>query len=254
MTGSNPCVVIAGGGTAGHLTPGLAVADALTERGCAREEILFVGSERGLEARLVPESGYEIVLLPGRGVQRRLTKDNVGAIAGLVKAFIDAVGLLRERRPKALLCLGGYASVAAAAAAVLLRIPVVVTEQNASAGLANRIIARFAASVAVPFPETDLPNKVVTGNPVRPAIVDAVGADKSASRRALGLPENRTVIAVFSGSLGSATINTAVAESLASPGGSLHLPRDWRARSPTDHRNRPRPVQRRDRHRRTRPR
>ncbi len=204
-------LMVAGGGTAGHLTPGLAVAGELLERGHDRDSIVFVGSARGLEARLVPEAGYEAVLLPGRGIQRRLTKDNLGAIKGLIQAFGQAHRLLGERRPQVVLCLGGYASVATALSAVLRRVPVVITEQNARAGLANRLIGRFAKAAAVPFAETDLPRAIVTGNPVRGDILTVDRTrDAKAARDELDLPADRTVISVFSGSLGSRTINEAV--------------------------------------------
>ena len=87
---SRPFVLIAGGGTAGHVLPGLAVAAELRERGHAASDIVFVGAERGLEATLVPDAGYEITLLPGRGIQRRLTLENLAAAFGLVRALRSA--------------------------------------------------------------------------------------------------------------------------------------------------------------------
>jgi undecaprenyldiphospho-muramoylpentapeptide beta-N-acetylglucosaminyltransferase len=215
-------MLVAGGGTAGHVLPGLAVAAALVERGRDRSEIVFVGSSRGLEARLVPEAGFEVVLLPGRGIQRKLTRDNLGAIWGLVRAFASMIGWIRRTRPAAVLTLGGYASVAASLAAVIWRVPIVVTEQNARAGAANRLIGRFAAACAVPVEGTDLPRAEVCGNPVREVIaaVAAIGPDgvdrraehRAAARAALGIPADRRVVAVFAGSLGATRINTAVVD------------------------------------------
>ena len=203
--------IIAGGGTAGHLLPGLAVARTLVDRGHGADSIHFVGASRGIEATLVPEAGFGITLLPGRGVQRRLTLANVAAVWGIVRAVVQAVGLVRRRRPAVVLALGGFASVACSLAAVLWRVPLVVAEQNARAGAANRLVARFAAACAVPFAETDLPRAVVTGNPVRDEIL-AVGAarDRDAARRQLGLPTDRTVLVAFAGSLGSRRVNEAV--------------------------------------------
>ena len=204
-------VVIAGGGTAGHVLPGIAVARALVDRGVAADRIVFVGSARGLEAELVPAAGFEVVLLPGRGVQRRLTRDNIGAIWGLIRAFATMIGWVRRERPRVVLSLGGYASVAASLAAVLWRVPVVVTEQNAAAGSANRLIGRFARACAVPVPGTDLPRAVVTGNPVRAEVLAmADHPDRRAARLALGIEPDRTVIAAFAGSLGARRINDAV--------------------------------------------
>jgi undecaprenyldiphospho-muramoylpentapeptide beta-N-acetylglucosaminyltransferase len=219
MSGRSP-IVVAGGGTAGHVLPGLAVAAALVEGGRDPSEIVFVGSSRGLEARLVPEAGFEVVLLPGRGIQRKLTRDNLGAVWGLARAFVSMIGWVRRTRPAAVLTLGGYASVAASLAAVLWRVPIVVTEQNARAGAANRLIGRFAKACAVPVEGTDLPRAVVCGNPVREVIravagVDADGVDRradhrAAARAAMGIPGDVRVVAAFAGSLGARRINDAV--------------------------------------------
>jgi len=204
-------VIVAGGGTAGHVLPGLAVAKALAERGHPVESIRFVGSERGLEARLVPEAGFDVTLLPGRGIQRRLTLDNVGAVWGLARALAQGVRLVRREQPAVVLTLGGYASLACVLGAIVGRVPIVVTEQNARAGAANRLAGRVARACAVPFEETDLPRKVVTGNPVRAEVlaVDRV-AGRDEARTRLGLPLDRTVVAVVTGSLGARRVNDAV--------------------------------------------
>jgi undecaprenyldiphospho-muramoylpentapeptide beta-N-acetylglucosaminyltransferase len=207
--------LIAGGGTAGHLLPGISVARELVARGHQPDSIHFVGALRGIEAELVPEAGFTITLLPGRGVQRRLTWENVAAVRGLVAAMFSAIALVRRRRPAVVLTLGGFASVACAVAAVIWRVPLVVAEQNARAGAANRLVARFARACAVPFAETELPRAVVTGNPVRDEILDVArspdrAADRAAARAALGLPDDRTVIVAFAGSLGSRRVNIAV--------------------------------------------
>jgi len=207
--------LLAGGGTAGHVIPGLAVARALVARGHEPSSLIFVGSERGVEARLVPEAGFPLVALPGRGIQRKLTLANIRASAGLLVAVAKSVSLVRRRRPNVVVVVGGYASVGCTVGAVLSRVPIVVTEQNARAGLANRLAGRFARAAAVPFPETDLPRKVVAGNPVRPEIL-AVDRerDRRAARAELGLPDDRKVVAVFSGSLGARRINDAVRDLL----------------------------------------
>jgi undecaprenyldiphospho-muramoylpentapeptide beta-N-acetylglucosaminyltransferase len=203
--------IFAGGGTGGHLLPGLAVAEALAAKGHERSSIHFVGSTTGVEARTVPAAGFSLDELPGRGIQRRFTTDNIGAVLGIVVGFFRALGIVRRRRPKVVVALGGYASVACGLAGVLFRIPVVVLEQNVRAGAANRLVGRRAAAAAVSFPGTDLSRAVVTGNPLRPALrAAAEHPDRAAALEALGLPADRTVIAVFSGSLGSRRINEAV--------------------------------------------
>ena len=214
MTGT--WAVIAGGGTAGHVVPGLAVARALVDRGHPPESIHWVGSQRGSEARMVAEAGFEATLLPGRGIQRKLTADNLGAAWGLTRAGGQALSLVRRRRPAVVLAMGGWASVSCALAAVAQGVPVVVAEQNAVPGAANRLVGRFAKASAVPFPGTPLPRAVVTGNPVRAEIlsVDRSPGGRAAARAALGLPEGRRVVAVFGGSLGALRLNNAVVGAL----------------------------------------
>jgi UDP-N-acetylglucosamine--N-acetylmuramyl-(pentapeptide) pyrophosphoryl-undecaprenol N-acetylglucosamine transferase len=204
--------LIAGGGTGGHVLPAIAIAQALVTAGHPAESIHFVGSKRGLERRLVPAAGFAVTLLPGRGVARRMTAANIGAVAGTLLAVVRAIGLVARRHPAVVVSVGGYASVPGVVGAVVLRVPLVVAEQNAVPGLANRLAGRFAKAAAVSFAGTPLPRTVVTGNPVRPELqhVDRSPAGRRAARRRLGLPEDVTVIAVSGGSLGARRINTAV--------------------------------------------
>jgi len=192
--------------------PAIAIGRALVARGHPDSSILFVGSKRGIEGRMVPAAGFEVALLPGRGIARRPTVDNVGAVAGLVAAVTKAIVIMARLRPSVVISVGGYASVAGAVAAIVWRIPLVVAEQNASPGLANRMAARFAVASAVSFPGTRLPRAVVTGNPVRPEIlaVDRSPRGQAAARSALGLPADGLVVAVAGGSLGARRINEAV--------------------------------------------
>lgn len=202
--------VIAGGGTAGHVLPAVAVARALVARGHATETIHFVGSQRGLEATLVPEAGFPVTLLPGRGIARSFTWANVGAVLGLLVATWRGLRLVARLRPAVVVSVGGYASVPCALAAVVLRVPLVLHDQNAVPGLANRLFGRFAKAAAVSFPGTPLPRAEVTGNPVR---AEVHPVDRAEARAALGLPgpEARRVVAAFGGSLGARSINRAVA-------------------------------------------
>ena len=127
---------------------------------------------RGLEAKLVPEAGFEVTLLPGRGIQRRLTPDNLGAIAGLMVAFVLALGIVIRRRPRVVVTVGGYAGLPCAFAAIALRVPVVVLSYDAVAGSSNRLVARFARKCAVAFEGAGLPNQVVTGAPLRSGVLE----------------------------------------------------------------------------------
>lgn len=209
--------LIVGGGTAGHVLPGVAIGRELVRRGHDPASIHFVGSERGVEKKLVPDAGFELTVLPGRGIQRKLTTENVASIVGLLKAFSTSFGLLRAHKPKVVVALGGYASVPAGLWAVLLRVPVVVAEQNAVPGLANSIIGRFAKVCAVSYEGTDLPRAVWTGNPVRPeilAIADDRHGARAAARNKLGIGEDKKLLVVFGGSLGARTINNAVVGAL----------------------------------------
>ena len=208
--------IIAGGGTAGHVVPGLAVGRALVSRGHPASSIHYVGSQRGLEADMVPKAGFGLTLLPGRGFARKISArgmvDNAGAAWGLSQAVARAGRLVRRRRPAVVVAVGGYAGVPCGLAAAAARVPLVVVEQNAVPGSANRLLARFARACAVSFPGTDLPRATVTGNPVRPEILaaDRSPGGRAAARAALGLPEGRRIVAVTGGSLGALRINRAV--------------------------------------------
>lgn len=210
-TSSGTWLLVAGGGTAGHLLPGLAVARALVASGRPASSIHFVGAQRGPEAELVPAAGFEVDVLPGRGIARRLTVANVAASFDLVRALARGVGLVRRHRPEVVVVLGGYASFACGVGAIVSRVPLVLLEQNRRAGAVNRLLRPFAAASAVSFAGTDLPRATVTGNPLRPEIrAVADEPDPARARRELGLPAERTVVGVFAGSLGSRRINEAV--------------------------------------------
>ena len=205
--------VIAGGGTAGHVIPAISIGRALVERGHPPSSVHFVGSRRGVEGRLVREAGFAITLLPGRGVARHLTVDNLAAVGGLTAATVEAAGIMARRRPSVVISVGGYASLPSVIAAIALRAPLIIAEQNAVPGAANRLAGRFARAAAVSFEGTDLPRAVVTGNPVRPEVL-AVDRDEPSSRvvarRELGLPLDGIVLAAIGGSLGARRINDTI--------------------------------------------
>lgn len=204
--------VIAGGGTAGHVVPAIAIGQALVRRGHPPETLRFVGSRRGIDSKLVPAAGFPLTLLPGRGLARKLTLDNLGAILGFGVGFVLAVVLLARLRPAVVVSMGGYAAAPCALASALFRIPLVLSEQNAVPTSTHRLVARFAAASAVPYEGTPLPRAVVTGNPVRPEIlsVDASAVGRAAARRSFGLPDDAIVLVAFGGSLGARTINVAI--------------------------------------------
>ncbi|MDQ6797604.1 MAG: undecaprenyldiphospho-muramoylpentapeptide beta-N-acetylglucosaminyltransferase [Actinomycetota bacterium] len=209
--GTQTWVRVAGGGTAGHVLPGLAVAQALVATGHPPDTVHWMGSAVGIEARLVPEAGFGITLLPGRGIERRLSRASAAAAWGLIRATVTALCEMVRRRPAVAVSLGGYASVPGATAAIVCRVPLVLCEQNAVPGAANRLFGRFAQASAVSFPHTGLARATVTGNPVRPEVLAVDRArDHEEARRSLGLPTDRMVVVAFGGSLGSRRINQAV--------------------------------------------
>jgi len=219
--------VVAGGGTAGHVVPALAVARALVARGHRQDEIELVGSRRGPDAELFGAAGFAVTSFPGRGLRRSFAPAdlwaNLGAVAGLASASAQAVAALRRWRPSVVVSVGGYASFPAGAAAVALRRPLVLVNVDAVPGLVHRVLGRFAAASAVAFGGTDLPRAVVTGTPLGDELAALAGGRDGVAeaRAALGLPVDRATVAVVGGSLGSARINRAV----------LGMARSWSARA-----------------------
>ena len=206
--------VVTGGGTSGHVLPALAVADALTAAGHQSSTIRYVGAARGVETRLLPDTPYPHEFLDVVGVQRRLTRANLGFVPKMIRSTRTAVALLRQWQPRVVVSVGGYASMPSVFAARRLGIPVVVVSYDRTPGRASRLAARNAAACAVSFEQSPLPRAEVTGAPVRQAILDvdrSSGAQRTAARRDLGLDPERFVVAVMGGSLGSGVLNEAVA-------------------------------------------
>ena len=210
-------IVLAGGGTAGHVFPGLAVAEELLSRGVPQSDIHFAISKAGIGKEAVLLAGFPHTTLSGRGIQRsfkpKAVLRNSAASAKLVCGAWQSLKLLRRVRPSVVLCLGGYVSVSAGAAARLLRIPVVVAEQNAVPGWANKIVARYAQAAAISFEGTDLPRSHFTGNPVRQQILQAAADAARSEGQASSVAEPFNVL-VLGGSLGAGHINRAVREAL----------------------------------------
>jgi UDP-N-acetylglucosamine--N-acetylmuramyl-(pentapeptide) pyrophosphoryl-undecaprenol N-acetylglucosamine transferase len=208
--------VVTGGGTAGHVLPALAIAEALVDRGHGPAEIHYVGAARGIETKLLPATPFPHTFLDVVGLQRELNLANVRRNAALVPKLLaaghTAKKLLRELRPAIVVSVGGYASLPAVLAARRLRIPIVVVSYDRRPGRASSLTARIGAASAVAYPDSPLPRAVVTGAPLRRHIlaVDR-GRDRGAARAALGLPADRFVLAVTGGSQGSAALNAAVA-------------------------------------------
>ena len=157
---SDSCrVLIAGGGTAGHVIPAVGIAKALYRKGVLREEneVHFVGSKRGVGREIVHDAGFEMTVLPGRGIQRKITFRNVTSILSLFAAFLRASLMIIKAKPEIIVVMGGYASLACGLAGRLFNVPLLVAEQNAVPGATNKIIARFAKVSAISFDAVELP-------------------------------------------------------------------------------------------------
>ncbi|GIU96759.1 MAG: UDP-N-acetylglucosamine--N-acetylmuramyl-(pentapeptide) pyrophosphoryl-undecaprenol N-acetylglucosamine transferase [Actinomycetota bacterium] len=212
-------VVVAGGGTAGHVAPGLALAARLRERGA---DVLFVGSRSGFEAELVPAAGVPFAGIEAEPFVRGLTWR---ALRGPVVALATSrrVGPLLDGAD-VVVGLGGYVSVPAGLAARRRRVPFVVHEQNAVPSLANRVLARWAAAVGISFADAAerFPARARverTGNPVRPQVLEVQGrrdAIAQEARRALGLVDGLPTVLVMGGSQGALSLDRAVAGALPS--------------------------------------
>lgn len=204
---------IAAAGTGGHVYPGLAVGEALVAAGVPRAEILFVGGDR-LEATAAPRAGFPFLSVELRGLQRRFTLSNL-PIPAVVARASRAIGAELERRlVRVVLGLGGYVTIPAGLAARRRGMRLIVCEQNAHAGLANRLAARWAQRVFTAFPSTrGLQQGEWVGNPIRRSLAEF---DRRSLRDAaldrFGLTDGVPVVGVFGGSLGSGAINEAVAE------------------------------------------
>lgn len=201
-------LMIAGGGTGGHIYPAIAIAREYLGRNQSRR-VVFVGTERGLEKTIVPKAGFPLEFISVGGLKGKGGLDLLGSIARLPLGFIQAFRLLSKHRPNVVLGVGGYSSGPVLLAAVLRRVPTIVHEQNAFPGLTNRLLARFVKKVAVAFaealPRMNRPDGVVTGNPVRTEFLAA---------KRPPVTGNRQRLLIFGGSQGSRVLNDAMAGAL----------------------------------------
>jgi UDP-N-acetylglucosamine--N-acetylmuramyl-(pentapeptide) pyrophosphoryl-undecaprenol N-acetylglucosamine transferase len=215
-------VVIAAGGTAGHVVPAIAVADALRADGA---EVSFLGTRERAEADLVPAAGYEIDFLRVSGLDRRNPLKAARAAWRAARAVPGARRVLERRRADVVLGGGGYVAGPAGLAATRMGLPLVLTEADSHLGLANRMLARRAQRVclAFPVPGRDGGPYVVTGRPVPRAVIDA---DPTVARRRFGIPEPADCVTVVGGSLGALSINRAAFEAFIGMRGD-HVGQPW---------------------------
>ncbi|MDT0214762.1 undecaprenyldiphospho-muramoylpentapeptide beta-N-acetylglucosaminyltransferase [Rothia sp. ARF10] len=202
-------VLLAGGGTAGHVSPLLALADCLRRRE-PDVHVVALGTAEGLEARLVPARGYDLEVVPKVPMPRRPSADLLRLPGSLRRAVAAADAAIASSGARVVVGFGGYVATPAYLAARRRGIPVVIHEQNARPGLANKLGARFAKHVAVTFPGTPLPNATVTGMPLRReiALLDR-RASRAEALAAFGLDPQWPTVLVTGGSLGAQRINEA---------------------------------------------
>ena len=199
----------AAAGTGGHVYPALAVADALVAAGIPRREIVFFGGDR-MEAEIVPAAGYDYVGVEIRGLRRSLSPQNLKLVGLIRRAAKRMVSEMKNRSVRSVGVFGGYISVPAAMAARRSGAAVVVHEQNAHPGLANRLISRRARSTLVAYAAAQrrLSRARVVGNPLRSSLAafdrDAL---RSAARERYGLQDDRPILGILGGSLGAAVLN-----------------------------------------------
>ncbi len=208
-------VLIAGGGTGGHVFPGIAVAEEL-RRLRPGADVVFVGGKRGLEAVAVPEAGFRVRFILSRGFPRRLWWRWPWAALVNAAGFIQAFFVLLTERPDVVLGTGGYASVSISVAAWLLGKPLLLQEQNSIPGLSNRLLSRIADEVHLSFVEarsyfSRKDHLKVTGNPVRAYILSG---DRNTAMQEFGLTPGKPTVFVFGGSRGAKRINQAAIEAM----------------------------------------
>ncbi len=205
-------IVIGGGGTAGHVYPGLALARALRELS-DDVDILYIGSRQGVEAQIVPREGYRFLGLNVKGLRRRLSPQAAQVFLLAGKSSLEARKIIKRFGADVVVGLGGYVSLPVGGAAYTLGIPLVVHEQNSIPGLANRVLGKVAAMAAVAFRSAEefFPrNKAtLTGNPIRPEITDA---KREEALEEFGLDGKRKTVLVFGGSRGARHLNQAFVE------------------------------------------
>jgi UDP-N-acetylglucosamine--N-acetylmuramyl-(pentapeptide) pyrophosphoryl-undecaprenol N-acetylglucosamine transferase len=202
--------LLAGGGTAGHVNPMLALAQSLR---ALDQEVLTLGTKEGLESRLVPQRGFELLTIARLPFPRKPSLYALTFPFKFAAAVFAILKMISAYKIEAVVGFGGYASAPAYLAAFLARKPLVIHEANALAGIANRLGAKFTKNIAVAFPNSDLSPAAITGMPLRPEIVESVsGYDKEQARIELGLNPFMTTLLVTGGSLGAKSINDAIIE------------------------------------------
>lgn len=205
-------IIIAGGGTGGHIFPGIAIADEVLRRD-ESAEVTFVGTEYGIERSVVPQEGYSIRFLRAEGIVGKSITEKIKAGIKVILSIIDSYRIIKELKPEAIIGVGGYASFGMVLTGRLFSIPTMITEQNSIPGLANRMLGKFVDAVCVTYHESlsFFPKEKIhiTGNPLRQGIING---DREKAYDLFSLERDRFTILVFGGSRGATRINRAVCD------------------------------------------
>lgn len=201
-------ILLAGGGTAGHINPALAIAGYAKSKDSS-SEFLFIGTKRGLESTLVPKSGYDIKYVEVEGLSKKLTIKNFKSLLHMLTAKSKCKKIIKEFKPDVVIGTGGYVCAPAVMAANSLGIPTLIHEQNVFPGSAIKLLSKKSSVTAISFDDSrkylaDAKSILFTGNPIRPSILNC---DREKARESLEL-KNEKFIVIFGGSLGAAKINS----------------------------------------------
>lgn len=203
-------ILLSGGGTGGHVYPAIAIANKIKEEN-PEAEIIFVGTEKGIESEIVPKYGYELKTVTVQGFKRKIDFENVKRVFKLFKGLEQSRKIVKKFKPDVVIGTGGYVSGPVLFNSSMSKVPTIVHEQNSFPGVTNKILAKMVTKVLTSFedsherfPEETRSKLVLTGNPVRKEILIS---KKSVSRRKLGIQEDKKMVLCYGGSGGSRKIN-----------------------------------------------
>ncbi|MFH1709457.1 MAG: undecaprenyldiphospho-muramoylpentapeptide beta-N-acetylglucosaminyltransferase [bacterium] len=206
--------VMVGGGTGGHVYPAIAVAEAIQDK-ILDSQILFIGSEGGIEEKIVPEARFSLATIKARGMLRKFSYRSISAPFMAIVGFFDSIRILKSFRPDIIVATGGFVSLPVVMAGFFLRIPVMLHEGNAIPGLATRICKWFASCVTIAFESQRKyfrwKKVYCIGGPVRKAVIKSI---KGISIQNMGLRQDQKIVLVLGGSQGASSINKVVIHAL----------------------------------------
>lgn len=206
-------VLISGGGTAGHINPGIAIAEIIKTKN--KDAVIeFVGTEKGLESTIVPKAGYKLHTIRVAGFKRKLGLDTLKTFKLMFDGYADAKKIIKEFNPDIVIGTGGYVCGPLLFASSRKKIPTLIHEQNAFAGVTNKILSKFVDTVCISFKESinqfsNKANTVFTGNPVRPEILKG---NRAKSRETLSIAKDSPLVVAMGGSRGAERINEVLIE------------------------------------------